>query len=133
MPKQKDLKRLIRTRMQKTGESYTAARSQILDKSSPAPAEYAAIAGMSDEAVRAKTGRTWRQWVRQLDAIGAVRMPHREIAKHLNESNEISGWWATRRMNAVGKMPPLSESPSWRKRSRKRTKSSPSCWRSTSS
>ncbi len=94
MPKQKDLKRLIRTRMQKTGESYTAARSQILDKSSPRPAEYAAIAGMSDEAVRAKTGRTWKQWVRQLDAIGAVRMPHREIAKHLNESNEISGRWA---------------------------------------
>ncbi len=93
MPKKKDLKRLIRTRMQKTGESYTAARSQILDKSSPRLAEYAAIAGMSEEAVRAKTGRTWKQWVRQLDAIGAVRMPHREIAKHL-KSTEISGWWS---------------------------------------
>ena len=40
MPNQKDLKRLIRNRMQKTGESYTAARSQIV-KSSPGPAEYA--------------------------------------------------------------------------------------------
>ena len=93
MPNQKDLKRLIRTRMQKTGESYTAARSQIV-KSSPRPAEYASIAGMSDEAVRSKTGRTWKQWVQQLDAIEATRMSHREIAKHLNESNEISGWWA---------------------------------------
>ncbi len=93
MPNQKDLKRLIRNRMQKTGESYTAARSQIV-KSAPRPAEYASIAGMSDEAVRSKTGRTWQQWVRQLDAIGAARMPHREIAKHLNESREISGWWA---------------------------------------
>ena len=26
MPKQKDLKRLVRARMQKTGESYTTAR-----------------------------------------------------------------------------------------------------------
>ena len=93
MPVQKDLKRLIRTRMQKTGESYTAARSQIV-KGSPRPAEYASIAGMSDEAVRSKTGRTWKQWVQQLDAIKATRMSHREIAKHLNESNEISGWWA---------------------------------------
>ncbi len=93
MPVQKDLKRLIRTRMQKTGESYTAARSQIV-KTSPRPAEYASIAGMSDEAVRSKTGRTWKQWVQQLDAIEATRMSHREIAKHLNESNEISGWWA---------------------------------------
>ena len=49
---------------------------------------------MSDEAVRAKTGRTWKQWVRQLDAIGAVRMPHREIAKQVYETNESSGWWA---------------------------------------
>jgi hypothetical protein len=32
MPKQKDLKRLARTRMEKTGESYTAARSQLLAK-----------------------------------------------------------------------------------------------------
>jgi hypothetical protein len=79
--------------MQKTGESYTAARSQIV-KGSPRPAEYASIAGMSDEAVRSKTGRTWKQWVQQLDAIEATRMSHREIAKHLNESNEISGWWA---------------------------------------
>ena len=46
MPKKKDLKRLIRTRMQKTGESYTAARSQFV-KSSPRTAEYPTIAGMA--------------------------------------------------------------------------------------
>src|SRR5439155_26121746 len=34
MPKNKDLKRLIRGRMQKTGESYTTARLHILDKKS---------------------------------------------------------------------------------------------------
>lgn len=32
MPKDKDLKRLIRARMRKTGEPYTTARSQLLKK-----------------------------------------------------------------------------------------------------
>jgi hypothetical protein len=31
----KDVKRVIRTRMQKTGESYTAARAQILSRTKP--------------------------------------------------------------------------------------------------
>ena len=31
MPTQKDFKRLVRRRMQKTGESYTAARAQLLE------------------------------------------------------------------------------------------------------
>lgn len=44
MPKQKDLKRVIRSRMQKTGESYTAARAQLLRKREPAT-DYAAKAG----------------------------------------------------------------------------------------
>ena len=94
MPKHKDLKRLVRNRMQKTGESYTSARSKIILKGSPRPTEYAGIAGMSDEAVRAKTGRTWRQWVQQLDAVDAAKMSHREIAKHVGGSYPVSGWWA---------------------------------------
>ena len=32
MPANKDLKRLVRGRMKKTGEAYTTARSHILDK-----------------------------------------------------------------------------------------------------
>ncbi|UCE01492.1 MAG: hypothetical protein JSW67_09370 [Candidatus Latescibacterota bacterium] len=104
MPKSKDFKRLVRSRMQKTGESYTTARTQILEKkkrksvSAPAitasSAELARLAGMSDEAVRAKTGRTWTQWLRVLDAIDATAMSHRDIARHLREAHEISGWWA---------------------------------------
>ncbi len=76
MPKNKDLKRLARTRMRKTGESYTTARAQLLEKrervqQATAP-DYAEIAGMSDDAVRAKTGRTWDEWVRRLDDDGGV-------------------------------------------------------------
>ena len=70
MPIQKDLKRLVRGRMQKTGESYTAARSRILDKQSPAPAEFAKLAGMSDEAVRSKTGCTWKPY-----AVSSLAVP----------------------------------------------------------
>ena len=70
MPKQKDLKRLIRSRMQKTGEAYTAARLQVLKKKEPA-SNYAAVAGMSDASVSKRTGRTWAQCVRVLDAVVA--------------------------------------------------------------
>ena len=98
MPKNKDLKRLARARMQKTGESYTTARAQLLEKETrardqPVP-DYAALAGMSDRAVSARTGRTWEQWVSRLDADGVASMPHREIALRVHERYEIPGWWA---------------------------------------
>ena len=94
MPLQKDLKRLIRNRMQKTAESYTAARSQILMRNTPPAARFAELAAMSDDAVRAKTGRTWKQWVRELDSVDAIAMSHKEIAKHVYDSYDVSGWWA---------------------------------------
>jgi len=94
MPTNKDLKRLIRARMQKTGESYTAARSRIRAKNTPSDAQLTALAGMSDQAVLARTGLTWRQWVKALDAVDAISMSHREIARHIGASYEISGWWA---------------------------------------
>jgi uncharacterized protein YndB with AHSA1/START domain len=91
MTTQKDLKRHIRGRMKKTGESYTAARLQVLRKQQP-PIDYAARAGMSDAKVQEKTGRTWMQWVRVLDDIDAVKMPHREIARHVS-SLGTPAWW----------------------------------------
>ena len=95
MPKNKDLKRLTRSRMQKTGESYTTARSKLVQKtgrvSTPEPA---ALAGMSDDTVRAKTDRTWPEWVRILDAKGATSMPHRDIAVYVHEAHGVSRWWA---------------------------------------
>ena len=100
MPKHKDLKHLIRARMLKTGESYTAARSQLLKKTTPpgpnrpAPADYAKLAGMSDEAVQAKTGCGWERWVRALDHAGATRMTHAEIAAYVHRHYKVSGWWA---------------------------------------
>ena len=92
----KDRKRIIRRRMQKTGESYTTARVHGLSKITPhqAPPLNTALAGMSDEKIAVKTGHTWRQWVRLLDADDAAAMPHREIAALVRSKHGAGDWWA---------------------------------------
>jgi hypothetical protein len=102
----KDRKRIIRARMEKTGESYTAARAQILPRTkktesqateSPAPTppiDYAALAGMSDDKISEKTGRTWQEWTRVLDADGAAAMKHRDIAVLVSEKHGVGDWWS---------------------------------------
>src|SRR5262249_273953 len=90
-------KRLVRSRMQKTGESYTAARFQLLSKRDalpprPAATNLAAIAGMSDAALSKRTGRTWAEWVRVLDDARAAEKPHREIARYVS-SLGTPDWW----------------------------------------
>src|SRR4051812_30391687 len=92
MPRQKDLKRLVRARMQKTGEAYTAARANITKKS-PAKIDYARLAGMSDVKVKEKTGRTWKRWVRTLDHHGAEKLSHREIAELVGKRYKVPDWW----------------------------------------
>ena len=92
MPRQKDLKRRVRARMQKTGESYTAARFQLLKKHEPR-IDYAGRAGMSDARMKERTGRTWTEWVDVLDAVRAAEKPHREIARYVS-SLGTPDWWA---------------------------------------
>lgn len=99
MPRDKDFKRIVRSRMKKTGESYTTARVHVLAKANPRQApqtrpDLAAVAGMADDKVAAKTGRTWHEWVRTLDGAGAGAMPHREIAALVHEKHGIRDWWA---------------------------------------
>jgi len=91
MPKQKDLKRVIRTRMQKTGESYTAARMHIVKKKEKP--DYAALSGMSDASIRKGSGRHWSEWVKVLDAKSAATMQHRDIAEYVS-SLGVPGWWS---------------------------------------
>jgi uncharacterized protein YndB with AHSA1/START domain len=94
MTKDKDLKRRVRARMDKTGESYTTARSHIVRKQSPAlPDGYEALAGHSDAIISAKTGKSWPEWVETLDAIGAADMKHRDIGKWVLEETGIT-WWS---------------------------------------
>jgi len=116
MPTNKDFKRVVRARMRKTGESYTAARAQLLHATpvpiaTPAavpkrrttkpipppsivpPAQYAEVAGMSDAAVKNATGCTWERWVNALDYRQAYTWSHRDIAKYLREKYKTPSWW----------------------------------------
>jgi hypothetical protein len=93
--------------MQKTGESYTAARVHVLNakpetKAAPAPAarkvkepkpDYAALAGMSDASVKKATGCDWERWVAALDYAGAATMTHREIAEYVHTKFKTPDWW----------------------------------------
>lgn len=100
MTQQKDFKRVVRARMQKTGESYTAARLHLVKKEeAPAP-DYAELAGLSDESVKKATGRTWTMWVALLDKAAAKEMSHPALTKHLREAYDTPSWWT--QMVAVG-------------------------------
>lgn len=90
MPTQKDLKRIVRSRMEKTGESYTAARRHIVKSK---PVDYSELAGMADATIREKTGRGWAQWAEVLDAFGGKEKPHRDVAAHVH-SLGVGDWWA---------------------------------------
>lgn len=114
MPRNKDLKRLVRARMKKTGEAYTAARAQLITKraakpvarlsnpaaaeparaTGPLPNEYPALAGMRDATIKEKTGCTWERWVFALDRLGADKLSHGEIAELVNKKYKIDGWWS---------------------------------------
>lgn len=48
---------------------------------------------MSDDAVKAKTGKTWKQWFAILDKAGAKKLSHPEIVKHLNDEHGVGPWW----------------------------------------
>ena len=49
---------------------------------------------ISDEAVKAKTGKVWREWFTILDTWGAKKKGHTQSAKHLREHYGLSPWWA---------------------------------------
>jgi hypothetical protein len=79
MTTQRSFKRLVRSRMEKTGESYTAARTQLLAGAEPQRISLAT----SDDAIRERTGRGWEEWFDLLDEWGAAEKTHREIARWL--------------------------------------------------
>ena len=80
MTEHKSFKRLVRARMAKTGESYTAARANLLRAEAPEGTDEVALA-TSDEAIRKRTGRGWEEWFALLDEWGAPGRTHREIAR----------------------------------------------------
>jgi hypothetical protein len=112
MTRNKDLKRLVRARMSKTGESYTTSLARVRarrppkarvstaaieppkpQKFSSPPSAYAELAGTADATIKAKTGCTWERWVAALDALGAAKMSHRDIAALVASKYKFDGWW----------------------------------------
>jgi len=85
MPTHRSFKRLVRSRMEKSGESYTAARAQLLNGAEPQRISLAT----SDETIRERTGRGWEEWFDLLDEWGAADKSHREIARWLAEQQGI--------------------------------------------
>ena len=95
MTRQKTFKRKVRARMQKTGESYTAARRRLIAAGERPEAEAAEFEPpMSDDAIRERTGRGWDEWFALLDAWEAASRPHPDVARWLREEHGVDGWSA---------------------------------------
>lgn len=85
MTVQRSFKRLVRARMAKTGESYTAARAQLLAGAAAQAPTGEEIPGLvcPDERIRERTGRGWEEWFDLLDSWDATSMGHTEIARRV--------------------------------------------------
>jgi hypothetical protein len=115
MTEAKKFKQAIRARSHKTGESYTAARRQLLESRATAPPKTVsargarpsppqpASAGMpktasnrlaiSDAAIVKKTGQGYDHWFAVLDAFEAKAKGHAASANHLYEDHGVPGWY----------------------------------------
>jgi hypothetical protein len=82
MTAHKSFKRLVRSRMEKTGESYTAARAKLLAANEP---QQRVSLSTDDATIRERTGRGWEEWFDLLDDWGAAERTHRETARWLAE------------------------------------------------
>lgn len=50
-------------------------------------------AGMSNEAVKKKTGNTWPQWYTIIDKAGGKEMTHQQIVALLRAKHGVGSWW----------------------------------------
>jgi uncharacterized protein YndB with AHSA1/START domain len=110
MTTQRSFKRLVRARMEKTGESYTAARAMLLVADEPEPKR---VLATSEENIVARTGRGWEAWFDLLDDWGAAGRTHRETARWVAEQQDahplawnvqavVSSYERTRGLRAPG-------------------------------
>ena len=94
MTERRSFKRLVRARMEKTGESYTAARGSMLAGKDAGGPPDAIVMPHSDEAMLRRTGRGWEEWLDLLDEWGAAERKHGEIARWVAEEHGVDGWSA---------------------------------------
>jgi hypothetical protein len=98
MTTQKLLKRRVRERMSKTGESYTAARRHVVlgrERLETARTRLESAKELaSDEKLAEATGQDWQAWLSILDRWGARDRKHRETVDFLIAERAVPGWWA---------------------------------------
>ena len=49
---------------------------------------------ISDEKVKEKTGKSWKQWFRILDALDVKTNGHRFASMTLYHKHKLSSWWS---------------------------------------
>ena len=50
--------------------------------------------GIGDDSVKAKTGKSWSEWIKLLDKEKASKLSHKEIAVLVSEKYGIGDWWS---------------------------------------
>jgi hypothetical protein len=99
MTRDRKLKKAIRSRAKKTGESYAAARRQYLKPANArppaAPEKTAKAGGMTEASARRVTGHGLDHWFAVLDAFspGGVK-GHTTAARHVADDHGVPGWHA---------------------------------------
>jgi hypothetical protein len=48
---------------------------------------------MSDQALKARTGKIWAEWFEILDQAGAKKWRHQEISAYLAKAHQVGPWW----------------------------------------
>jgi hypothetical protein len=93
MTVQKSFKRLVRARMAKTGERYTAARAQLLAGADEGSTDtMVPQLACSDERNRERTGRGWEAWFELLDSWNAESMSHTEVVARVGALPGLADW-----------------------------------------
>ena len=96
MTQQKKLKKAIRARSRKTGESYTAARRHIVQAKHKPVATASRLKPARSRTAEAglikKTGHGYDHWFGVLDAFGAAAKGHTASAAHLYRDHGVPSW-----------------------------------------
>lgn len=96
MTRTRKLKKAIRARAKKTGESYAAARRQYLKPPAPPkpPARSRTAGSVSDAAARKSTGHGLDHWFAVLDAFSpGGSKGHAAAASHLSKDHAVPMWY----------------------------------------
>ena len=105
MTEAKKLKKKIRERAERTGESYATARRHVVARQKrqreentarvASTARRATASGtVSEQRCVEKTGHGYDHWFAVLDRFGALRAGHTASARHLLEEHGVSAWYS---------------------------------------